>query len=152
MRMKQQLYQGIILMGFIKFLISVQTFLLFDYVSSVKKTLCNDTQRLIVSGNVKASRSSNSSRYFVLLVSLLIPTKICVKMIFGLFCSADKNQKWETCCLEACRNQFVFYIFLNIYFYITHCKIKRDNHQVPKIVRIPGNKANPKKIRIKIYK
>ena len=115
MRMKQQLYQGIILMGFIKFLISVQTFLLFY---SVKKTLCNDTQRLIVSGNVKASRSSNSSRYFVLLVSLLIPTKICVEVIFGLFCSTDKNQKWETWCLEACRNQFVVYIFLNIFFLI----------------------------------
>ena len=25
--------------------------------------------------------------------------------------------------------------------------IKRENHQVPKIVRVPGNKTNPKKIR-----
>ena len=33
-----------------------------------------------------------------------------------------------------------------------HCKIKRENHQVPKTVRVPGNKTNPKKIRIKIYK
>ena len=49
------------------------------------------------------------------------------------------------------------YIYLSIYIYIyinyiIHCKIKRDNHQVPKIVRVPGNKTNPKKIRIKIYK
>ena len=33
-----------------------------------------------------------------------------------------------------------------------HCKIKTDNHQVPKIVRVPRNKTNLKKIRIKIYK
>ena len=36
--------------------------------------------------------------------------------------------------------------------YIIHCKIKIDNDEVPKIVRAPGNKTNPKKIRIKIYK
>ena len=36
--------------------------------------------------------------------------------------------------------------------YIIHCKIKRGNPQVPKIVRIPGNITNPTKIRIKIYK
>ena len=36
--------------------------------------------------------------------------------------------------------------------YIIHCKIKTGNHQVPKIVRVPGNKTNPKKIRIRIYK
>ena len=35
---------------------------------------------------------------------------------------------------------------------IMHCKIKTDNNQVPKIVGVPGNKTNPKKIRIKIYK
>ena len=29
--------------------------------------------------------------------------------------------------------------------YIIHCKIKKDNHQVPKIIRVPGNKTNPKK-------
>ena len=40
------------------------------------------------------------------------------------------------------------YLYIN---YIIHCKIKRDNHQVSKIVRVPGNKTNPKKIRIKIY-
>ena len=33
-----------------------------------------------------------------------------------------------------------------------HCKIKRDNHQVPQFVRVPGNKTNPKKLRIKNYK
>ena len=33
-----------------------------------------------------------------------------------------------------------------------HCKVKRDNHQVSKIVRVPGNKINPKKIRKKTYK
>ena len=33
-----------------------------------------------------------------------------------------------------------------------HCKIKRDNPHVPKIVWVPGNKTNPKKIRIKVYK
>ena len=32
------------------------------------------------------------------------------------------------------------------------CKIKKDNHQVPDIVRVPRNKTNPKKIRLKIYK
>ena len=26
-----------------------------------------------------------------------------------------------------------------------HCKIKRDNHQIPKIVRVPRNKTNTKK-------
>ena len=36
--------------------------------------------------------------------------------------------------------------------YIIHCKIKKDNHQVHKIVRVPRNKINPKKIRLKIYK
>ena len=34
------------------------------------------------------------------------------------------------------------YIYIN---YIIHCKIKRHNHQVPKTVRVPGNKTNPKK-------
>ena len=43
----------------------------------------------------------------------------------------------------------LFLVYIN---YIIHCKIKRDNHQVPKILRVPVNKANPKKIRIKIYK
>ena len=33
------------------------------------------------------------------------------------------------------------------FFYIIHSKIKSDNHQVPKIVRVPGNKTNPKKIK-----
>ena len=33
-----------------------------------------------------------------------------------------------------------------------HCKIKRDNPQVLKIVWVPGNKTNPKKTRIKVYK
>ena len=36
--------------------------------------------------------------------------------------------------------------------YIIHCKIKKDNHQEPKIVRVPGNKTNPTKIGIKICK
>ena len=36
--------------------------------------------------------------------------------------------------------------------YIIHCKIRRDNHQVPKIVKVPENKTNPKKIGPKIYK
>ena len=40
------------------------------------------------------------------------------------------------------------YIYMNIYMnYIIHCKIKRHNHQVPKTVRVPGNKTNPKKIK-----
>ena len=29
--------------------------------------------------------------------------------------------------------------------YIIHCKIEKDNHQIPKIIRVPGNKTNPKK-------
>ena len=33
-----------------------------------------------------------------------------------------------------------------------HCKIKKDNHQVPEIIRVPGNKTNPKKRKEKIYK
>ena len=38
------------------------------------------------------------------------------------------------------------YIYIYIYVnHIIHCKIKRDNQQVPKIVRVPGNKTNPKK-------
>ena len=41
-----------------------------------------------------------------------------------------------------------FHFFLFFYInYIIHCKIKRDNHQVPKIVRVPKNKTNPKKIK-----
>ena len=32
------------------------------------------------------------------------------------------------------------------------CKIEKDNHQEPKIVRVTRNKTNPKKIRLKIYK
>ena len=30
-------------------------------------------------------------------------------------------------------------------------RIKRNDHQVPKIVRVTGNKTNPNTIRIKIY-
>ena len=33
-----------------------------------------------------------------------------------------------------------------------HCKIKKHNDQVPKTVRIPENKKNLQKIRLKIYK
>ena len=43
-------------------------------------------------------------------------------------------------------------IFFSYIHYIIHCKIKRDNHQVPKITRVPRNKTNSKKIKIKIYK
>ena len=40
-------------------------------------------------------------------------------------------------------NKFVYiYIYMN---YIIDCKIKKDNHQVPKMVRVPGNKTNPKR-------
>ena len=42
----------------------------------------------------------------------------------------------------------VFINFLYIYLYINyiiHCKIKKDNPQLPKIIRVPGNKTNPKK-------
>ena len=53
---------------------------------------------------------------------------------------------------SVCRGSLMTtYTYIHIY-YIIHCKIKRDNHQVPKIVRVPGNKTNPKKIRIKICK
>ena len=31
--------------------------------------------------------------------------------------------------------------------YIIQCKIKKDNHQVPKIIRVVGNKTNPEKIK-----
>ena len=41
---------------------------------------------------------------------------------------------------------FHFFLFFHVN-YIIHCKIKRDNHQVPKIVRVPKNKTNPKKIK-----
>ena len=34
------------------------------------------------------------------------------------------------------------YIYIN---YIIHCRIKRENHQVLKILRVPRNKTNPKK-------
>ena len=47
---------------------------------------------------------------------------------------------------------YIIYIYIYIYIYINymiHCKIKRDNHQVPKMVRIPGNKTNPKKTKWK---
>ena len=41
------------------------------------------------------------------------------------------------------KKRFIFiYIYVN---HIIHCKIKRDNQQIPKIVRVPGNKTNPKK-------
>ena len=41
-----------------------------------------------------------------------------------------------------------FFLYIYIYIYINniiYCKIKKDNHQVPKIIRVPGNKKNPKK-------
>ena len=41
---------------------------------------------------------------------------------------------------------YVMYIYIHIYNY---CKIKRGNHQVPKTVRVPENKTNPKKIKYK---
>ena len=50
-------------------------------------------------------------------------------------------------CYEKQKKFAVFsknYIFL-YKLYLTF-KIKRDNHQVPKIVRVPRNKAKPKKI------
>ena len=39
----------------------------------------------------------------------------------------------------------VIFRFLQIFF--IHSKIKRGNHQIPKIVRVPVNKTNPKKIK-----
>ena len=40
----------------------------------------------------------------------------------------------------------LIFVFLFLYInYIMHCKIKRENHQVPNIVRVPGNKTNAKK-------
>ena len=47
---------------------------------------------------------------------------------------------------------YIYILYIYIYIYIIHHKIKLDNHQVSKIVMAPGNKKNPKKIRIKIYK
>ena len=44
---------------------------------------------------------------------------------------------------------FYIYIYIN---YIIHSKIKKDDHQVPKIIRVPGNITNPKKRKEKIYK
>ena len=41
------------------------------------------------------------------------------------------------------------YIYIN---YIIHYKIKGHNHQVPKTVRVPRNKTNPKKINLKFTK
>ena len=41
------------------------------------------------------------------------------------------------------------YFFFNYINYIIHCKTKRYNHQVPKTVRVPENKTNPKKIKEK---
>ena len=38
----------------------------------------------------------------------------------------------------------MFFFVCKLYLY---GKIKRDNHQVPKIVGVPGNKINPKKIK-----
>ena len=46
--------------------------------------------------------------------------------------------------------QYLVIRFKNVYIYINyiiHCKIKRHNYQVPKTVRVPGNKTNPKKIK-----
>ena len=40
------------------------------------------------------------------------------------------------------KKELFLYIYVN---HIIHCKIKRDNQQVPKIVRVPGNKTNPTK-------
>ena len=88
--MKQQVYYGV-LMGYIKFLILAQAFILFDYTSS--QTLCSWTQRPKVKGNVKAAGSSNSSRvYFFLIfctfVLLVDPYKnMCGNVFcFVLFC------------------------------------------------------------------
>ena len=41
-------------------------------------------------------------------------------------------------------------MYIYIYNIIIDCKIK--NHQVPKILRVPANKGNPEKIKLKIYK
>ena len=49
-------------------------------------------------------------------------------------------------------SQIKFYFILFYINYIIHCKIKKGNHQVPKIIRVPRNKINPKKITLKIYK
>ena len=63
----------------------------------------------------------------------------------GLYLQCEKAEVVE----KLGRNECTFFFFIN---YIIHCKIKRDNHQVPKIVRVHRNKINPKKIRLKIYK
>ena len=47
---------------------------------------------------------------------------------------------------------FILLIFLIYINYIIHCKIKKDNLQVPKIIRVPENKTNPKKRKEKTYK
>ena len=41
---------------------------------------------------------------------------------------------------------YIYYIHIN---YIIHCKFKRDNHQAHKVIRLPGNKTNPKKTKQK---
>ena len=49
--------------------------------------------------------------------------------------------------------EFYIYIYIYIYInYIIHYKIKGHNHQVPKTVRVPRNKTNPKKINLKFTK
>ena len=42
-------------------------------------------------------------------------------------------------------SELIFFYYFFCINYIIHCKIKRDNHQVPKIGRVPWNKTNPKK-------
>ena len=39
---------------------------------------------------------------------------------------------------------YVIYIYICIYMFM-HCKIKKDNHQVPKIIMLPGNKRTLRK-------
>ena len=48
-----------------------------------------------------------------------------------------------------CKISFSIFFFFAVINYIIHLK---DNHQVPKIVNIPRNKINHKKIRTEIYK
>ena len=106
------------LMGYIKFLILAQAFILFDYTSS--QTLCSWTQRPKVKGNVKAAGSSNSSRvyFFPDILYFCFPCWSLQKYVwkFFLFCFVllIKMKNKKPCVLKHVETK-LFYILFNIY-------------------------------------
>ena len=95
----------------------------------------------MLSGGFYKMKPGLTSAFFLVSDTLYISWFTLVNFLSQrLYYRFNSERKYDT-------SFAIFYIT-----YIIQCKIKRDNHQVPEIVSVPGNKTNPKKIRIKIYK